>query len=71
MSENILKKITALKNEQVRWFICQFLGHAPSEDERKDFTIMHSLYQSVIYYKGNLIGYIKPVVEDPASVFDS
>lgn len=70
MTDNILVKITAVKNKQIKEFIHDFLGHAPKEDERKNFTIMHSLYQSVIYYKGTLVGYIQPQVEDPASAFD-
>ena len=39
--------------------IAKFLGHEPTEAERKEFRIMNQLGESVIYYQGELVGTVR------------
>jgi hypothetical protein len=60
MSEgNILLKLTVEKNRKIKEAIQQFLGHTPTPEERKQFNIMHSLGESIIYFKGSWVGTIR------------
>jgi hypothetical protein len=70
MSDNILATITAIKNGQINDFIRDFLGHTPTNEERKEFTIMRYLRQSIIYYQGKLIGYVEAQIDDSVSLAD-
>jgi len=58
--------MSSAKNELVKEFITKFLGHDPSKNERKEFTIMHGLSESKIYYQGNLIGNLNYEITDPS-----
>lgn len=53
--DHILIKMAAEKNEKVRAFILSFLGHEPLREEKKEFTFVHTLGQSKVYYKGDLV----------------
>lgn len=39
--------------------ITKFLGHEPTEAERKEFRIMNQLGESIIYYQGELVGTVR------------
>lgn len=56
---NILLKMTNEKRRKINDFINNFLGHEPSQQEKKEFTIMQKLTESNIYYKGTFIGMVK------------
>jgi hypothetical protein len=64
MTENILSKMIEQKNRLINEAIFHFLGHAPTTFERKEFTFMHRLGESLIYRKGKLIDIIKYETED-------
>lgn len=70
MSEkNVLLRMTLEKLQLIHQLITEFLGHDPSTEEKKDFKIMHQLGQSLVYYQGKLIGFVKnePVEEEGSS----
>jgi hypothetical protein len=50
--DNILLLMSIYKNELIREFMHDFLGHPPSPLERKQFTIVHSLHETNIYFMG-------------------
>ena len=64
MSENILLKMTEEKNRLINETILRFLGHEPSREERKQFTFMHRLGESYIYFKNRLVEVIRYNEED-------
>lgn len=64
MSENVLLKMTIEKTRLINEMISNFLGHEPSEEEKKQFNIMHRLGESIIYYNGDLIGSVKYEADD-------
>jgi hypothetical protein len=57
--DNVLLKITEEKNRMINEVIVNFLGHVPDKQERKQFNIINQLGESIIYYKGDLIGSIR------------
>jgi hypothetical protein len=60
MSEkNVLLKMTMEKNRMINELITKFLGHEPSKEEKKEFKIMNRLGESIIYFKGELVGHVK------------
>lgn len=65
---NILMKMALEKKRIVKEFINNFLGHEPSKEERKQFTIMHSLDESKIYFKGSFIGDLIFNTNDPTPI---
>ena len=62
--DNVLVEMSEAKNKLVHDFIENFLGHEPSNEERKEFTIMHGLNESQIYYQGSLIGNLNYEISD-------
>jgi hypothetical protein len=54
--DNILWEMANEKSKRIRDFVKEFLGHEPSREERRDFTFMHGLTETIIYYKGRLLG---------------
>lgn len=67
MSEkNILLKMTMEKNRLIHELISTFLGHAPNKEEKKQFSILNSLGESIIYYKGELVGTIRYQTDEGA-----
>jgi hypothetical protein len=64
MEDNILIRLTSEKTKWVREFLRDFLGHEPSSEERKLFTIMHGLSESRVYYKGRLVANVEFEVSD-------
>jgi hypothetical protein len=65
MSEkNVLRKMTLKKNRLINELITKFLGHEPSEAEKKEFKIMNQLGESIIYYQGELVGTVKYKEDD-------
>lgn len=65
MSEkNVLMKMTIEKNSKINEMIVSFLGHKPVEAEKKKFKIMTQLDESLIYYKGELVGVVKHKGDD-------
>ncbi len=68
MSENILLKMTEEKNRLINEVITKFLGHSPSLKERKAFTFMHHLGESIIYYQGTLVGTVKYAAKDNMAI---
>jgi hypothetical protein len=60
MADNhILLQMTLEKNRMIEEVIARFLGHKPSWKERKLFSVMHSLEESSVYYKGECIGTVR------------
>ena len=59
MSENILLAMTEEKNRLINETISRFLGHEPSWEERKQFTFMHRLGESYIYFKNKLVDVVR------------
>jgi hypothetical protein len=57
--EHILMKMTAEKNKRLKEFVIRFIGHEPSKEERKEFTFIHTLGESKIYYKRKLVEVLK------------
>lgn len=47
------------KYSLIREFIQNYLGHTPTDEERRGFSIMHWLQESKIYYKGKLVGIVR------------
>jgi hypothetical protein len=68
MSENILLKMTEEKNRLINLVITAFLGHNPTDSERKSFTFMHGLGESFIYYKGSLIDTVRYETKDDLAI---
>ena len=66
--DNILLEMSVEKTRLVRELMIKVLGHEPSNDEKKDFTIMHNLYESLIYYKGELIGTLQFQTVDNSAI---
>lgn len=60
MSEkNVLLKMTMEKARLINELITSFLGHEPTKEEKKKFHIMNRLGESIVYYKGDLVGTVK------------
>ena len=57
--KNVLLKMTVEKTRMINELIAKFLGHEPTEAERKEFKIMHQLGESIIYYQGELVGTVR------------
>lgn len=57
-------KMTIEKNRMINELIVKFLGHEPSEAERKEFRIMNQLGESIIYYQGELVGIVRYKEDD-------
>jgi len=66
--DNILWEMTNEKSKQIRDFIRNYLGHEPTKDERKEFTFMHSLTETIIYYKGKVLGNLTFQIFDPSAL---
>ena len=65
MSEkNVLLKMTIEKARMINELITRFLGHEPTREEKKQFNIMNRLGESIIYFKGDLIGTVKYEMDD-------
>jgi len=64
MSENVLLKMTIEKARLINEMIIGFLGHEPSEEEKKQFNIMNRLGESIIYFNGEFIGTVKYKADD-------
>lgn len=65
MSEkNVLLKMTMEKARLINELITKFLGHEPSKEEKKQFNIMNRLGESIIYFKGDLVGTVKYKTDD-------
>lgn len=64
LKENVLLDQSKEKNRLVNNFLEAFLGHNPSVEERRRFTIMNRLNESLIYFKGQLIGHLRYYVKD-------
>lgn len=45
----------------------QFLGHEPSDLDRKEFRVVHGLGESSLYYQDVLIAVIKTELKDDSS----
>ena len=54
------------KNRLIHELISTFLGHAPNIEEKRQFSILNSLGESIIYYKGELVGTIKYQTDEGA-----
>jgi len=63
-ADNILWEMTNEKSKKIREFLRNFLGHEPSREEKREFTFMHSLNETVIYYQGSLLGYLTFSIRD-------
>ena len=60
MSEkNILLRMTMEKNRLINELILNFLGHTPDIEEKKYFNILNRLGESIVYYKGELVGSVR------------
>jgi hypothetical protein len=65
MSEkNVLLKMTMEKARMINELIIDFLGHEPTKEEKKQFHIMNRLGESIIYFKGDLVGTVKYNTDD-------
>jgi len=64
MSENVLLKMTIEKARLINEMIANFLGHQPTEEEKRQFNIMNRLGESIIYFNGDLIGTVKYKADD-------
>ena len=67
MSEkNVLLKMTMEKARLINELITNFLGHEPTKEEKKQFHVMSRLGESIIYFKGDLVGTVKYITDDGA-----
>ena len=64
MSENVLLKMTMEKARLINELITKFLGHEPTKEEKKQFHIMNRLGESIIYFKGDLVGTVNYETDD-------
>lgn len=65
MSEkNVLLKMTIEKAKMINELITKFLGHEPTKEEKKSFYVMNRLGESIIYYKGDLVGRVEYKTDD-------
>lgn len=65
MSEkNVLLKMTIEKARMIHELITAFLGHEPTKEEKKQFHILNSLGESIVYYRGDLVGTVRYQVDD-------
>jgi hypothetical protein len=65
MSEkNVLLKMTIEKAKMINELITKFLGHEPTKEEKKNFYVMNRLGESIIYYKGDLVGSVEYKTDD-------
>ncbi|HZI01869.1 MAG TPA: hypothetical protein VEX63_12020 [Flavisolibacter sp.] len=62
--DNILWKMTEEKNRKIYEAMTRFLGHEPSELDKKEFRVMHGLGESTLYYQDVLIDTIKHELDD-------
>jgi hypothetical protein len=62
--KNVLLKMTMEKARLINELITKFLGHEPSLEEKKRFHIMNRLGESVVYFRGELIGTVKYKADD-------
>lgn len=62
--DNILWKMTEEKNRRILQAMTRFLGHEPTELDKREFRVMHSLGESTLYYQDVLIDTIKHQVKD-------
>jgi hypothetical protein len=58
-NDNVLQKLTEEKNRMITEVITKFLGHEPTQEDRKFFKVINRLGESIIYYQGELICSIK------------
>lgn len=67
MSEkNILLRMTMEKNRLIHELISNFLGHTPDTEEKKYFSILNRLGESIVYYKGELVGTVRYQTDEGA-----
>lgn len=65
MSEkNVLVKMTMEKARLINKLISEFLGHEPLPEEKRQFHVLSRLGESIVYYRGELIGIVKHEAED-------
>ena len=65
---NFLARLAFEKKEKINELISRFLGHLPTEEDKKYFNIMHHIRESEVYYKGILIGKVKSEAPDEDSL---
>jgi len=67
MSEiNVLMLMTLEKTRRIEEVITNFLGHKPSWQERKAFSILNKLDESSIYHKGEHLATVTCAnIDDP------
>ena len=58
LDHNILVQMALEKRKRVLRFMTQYLGHTPSPEERKKFTLMHSMKESKVCFEGRVIGHL-------------
>ncbi len=51
--------MTMEKTRLINELITNFLGHSPTQEEKKQFHILNLLDESIVYYRGDLIGTVK------------
>jgi hypothetical protein len=66
--DNILSEMAAEKNRLVRELMISIIGHEPSANEKKEFTIVHNLYESKIYHKGRYVGTVQYQAFDHSAI---
>jgi hypothetical protein len=66
---DILSKMTEEKNRKIHEAMVQFLGHEPSDLDKKEFRVMHGLGESLLYYQDVLVAVIKTELKDDGSQF--
>lgn len=62
--KNVLLKMTMEKARMINELITKFLGHEPTREEKKQFYIMNRLGESVVYFKGDLVGTVRYETDD-------
>lgn len=62
--KNVLLKMTIEKARLINELITKFLGHEPTKEEKKSFYVMNRLGESVIYFKGDLVGTVRYKADD-------
>ncbi|MES2883105.1 MAG: hypothetical protein V4676_13225 [Bacteroidota bacterium] len=68
MDDNhILDQMANEQNRKIHEAMVQFLGHEPTELDKKEFRVMHGLGETSVYYQNTLITVVKNEVKDDSS----
>lgn len=68
MDDNhILDEMAQDNKRKIHEAMVQFLGHEPTDLDKKEFRVMHGLGETSLYYQNTLITVVQTEVKDDGS----